>query len=56
MCCRRAGFIYQYFEAVEQDLEGSLEITSTQMGSTETQRVVDGICQDFFEFRMVSTT
>ena len=52
--CRRAGFIYQYHDAVQQDLEGSLEIVTTEMGNIEATNVVNGICQDFFEFRMVS--
>ena len=52
---RRAGFIYQYFDAVAQDLEGSLEIVTTQMGNIETTSVDSGLCQDFFEFRMVSS-
>ena len=49
---RRAGFVYQYYDALDQDLEGSLDIVDTQMGTT--QSVVNGTCQDFFEFRMVS--
>ena len=53
MPCRRAGFIYQYYEAIEQDLEGSLEIVTTQMDTTVTTNVDNGLCQDFFELRMV---
>ena len=54
LCYRKDGFVYQYYEALEQDLEGSLEIDTSQTDTTETMSVVDGICQDFFEFRMVS--
>ena len=39
---------------VEQDVEGSLEIVATQMDSYDSAGNVTGICQDFFEFRMVS--
>ena len=38
-----------------QDLEGSLEVVTTQMGNIETTSVDSGLCQDFFEFRMVSS-
>ena len=53
VCCRRAGYVYQYYEAIEQDVEGVLEIVSTQIDTTETTGVDNGLCQDFFELRMV---
>ena len=53
-CYRRAGYLYQYYEAIEQDLEGLLEIVTTQMDTIETTDVGNGLCQDFFELRMVS--
>ena len=53
VCCRRAGYVYQYYEAIEQDVEGLLEIVTTQMDTTETTSVNNGLCQDFFELRMV---
>jgi len=48
---RSAGFIYQYYDAIEQDVEGSLDIVT---GQEDSQEVVSGLCQDFFEFRMVN--
>ena len=39
---------------IEQDIEGSLEIAATQMDSYNSAGSVTGICQDFFELRMVS--
>jgi len=49
--CRRAGYVYQYYDGIQQDLEGSLDIVPMQVDS---QEVVSGLCQDFFEFRMVN--
>jgi len=49
--CRRAGFIYQYYDAIEQDLEGSLDIVTRQ---EDGQEVEGGLCQDFFELQMVN--
>ena len=45
--------MYQYYEAIEQDVEGSLVIDTMSVGGIETMSVTDGTCQDFFEFRMV---
>ena len=50
---RRDGFVYQYFNT-EQDVEGSLEIVTTQIGGIESRSVINGSCPDFFEFRMVN--
>ena len=50
---RRDGFVYQYFNT-EQDVEGSLEIRTTQTGDIESRSVINGSCPDFFEFRMVN--
>ena len=45
--------MYQYFSS-EQDVEGSLEIATTQTGDTQSMSVTNGSCPDFFEFRMVN--
>ena len=50
---RRAGFIYQYYEGLEQDLEGELNITEEIINNNVIQQVSHGICQDYFEFREV---
>ena len=52
--CRRNGFLYQYYEALEQNVEGSLDIVSTPVGDDLREEVASGTCQDFFEFRMVN--
>jgi len=49
--CRSAGFVYQYYEVIEQDLEGSLNIVPIQPNG---QQVLSGLCVDFFEFQMVN--
>lgn len=46
--CRGAGFVYQYHQRIKQDIEGSLEIDDMN------GHVTGGMCQDFFEFRMVN--
>ena len=46
--------MYQYYEAIEQDVEGSLDITTMDMGDIQSMSVTAGACQDFFEFRMVN--
>ena len=51
--CRRAGFVYQYYEGLEQDLQGELNITEEIINNNVFQQVSDGMCQDFFEFREV---
>jgi len=43
---RRPGFVFQYYEAIKQDLEGSLDIVGGQVDS--------GFCQDYFEIQKVS--
>jgi len=48
---RRTGYAFQYFEAIEQELEGSLEIVTRQ---ENVQEVIGGLCVDFFEFQMVN--
>jgi len=49
--CRRTGYVFQYYEAIEQELEGSLEIVTKQ---EDGQEVLNGSCVDFFEFQMVN--
>jgi len=49
--CRRTGFVFQYHEAIQQDLEGSLIIVPRP---GDSQEVVSGICQDFFEIQLVN--
>jgi len=48
---RRTGFVFQYYEAIKQDLEGLLNIVPRQ---GDSQEVVSGFCQDFFEIQLVS--
>ena len=53
LICRRAGFIYQYYEGWKQDLQGALNITKETINNFVVQEVHNGTCQDFFEFRQV---
>ena len=51
---RNRGFLYQYVEAFHQDMEGYLQIdVSVDQYGNVIETVVDGLCQDFFEFREV---
>lgn len=52
--CRRNGYVYQYSEAIEQSIEGSLEIVTTVQQTGVKSEVIGGICQDFFEIRSVN--
>ena len=53
--CRRAGFVYQYYEGWQQDLQGSLKITEEIRNGNTVREVHNGTCQDFFEFREVTS-
>ena len=53
--CRRAGFIYQYYEGWRQDLQGALNITEETINNVLIKQVHNGTCQDFFEFREVAS-
>ena len=51
---RNRGFLYQYYEAFHQDVEGYLQIdVSVDQHGTVIETVINGLCQDFFEFREV---
>ena len=53
--CRRAGFIYQYYEGWQQDLQGSLNIIEEVRNGNTVREVRNGTCKDFFEFREVTS-
>ena len=50
--CRNKGFIYQYIQVVDQELEGHLDIKEEidNNNGISKKSVTGGICQDFFEF------
>ena len=50
---RNKGFIYQYFQVVDQELQGHLNIKEEIDEISKKSTVIGGNCQDFFEFREV---
>jgi len=53
---RNKGFVYQYFQVIDQELQGNLDIEEKvdRSGRIFTRSVTGGNCQDFFEFREVN--
>jgi len=49
---RNRGFVYQYFQVVDQELQGHLDIKE-EIDRISKKSVIGGNCQDFFEFREV---
>ncbi|XP_065892788.1 collagen alpha-1(IV) chain-like [Dysidea avara] len=50
---RNRGFVYQYFQVVDQELQGHLDIKEEIDNNSRISKksVTGGNCQDFFEFR-----
>ncbi|XP_065921053.1 collagen alpha-1(I) chain-like isoform X2 [Dysidea avara] len=50
---RRKGFLYQYFQVIDQELQGHLDIEEEvdHHDGILKRSVTGGKCQDFFEFR-----
>ena len=50
---RKEGYLYQYVQVLDQELQGYLDIEE-EVDVNSKKSVIGGNCQDFFEFREVS--